>query len=52
MNSCEVEELRALGGATGAMEEVVTSDHRSWRLLPDRLAAAELYPSARLSACG
>lgn len=49
MNSCEVEVLRASGGATGAMEEVVTSDHRSWRLLPDQLAAAELYPSARLS---
>jgi hypothetical protein len=51
MSSCEVEEPRVLGGGTGGMGEVVTSDHKSWRLLRDRLAA-ELYPSARLSTCG
>ena len=52
MSSCEVEELRILGGGTGAMGGAVTSDHRSWRLLRDRPGAAELYPSARLSTCG
>lgn len=29
MSSCEVEELRALGGGTGAVGGVVTSDHKS-----------------------
>lgn len=52
MSSCEVEELKVMGGATGAMGEVVTSDHRSWRLLRGQRVAAELYPSARLSTCG
>jgi hypothetical protein len=52
MSSCEAEELKALGGGTGAMGEAVMSDHRSWRLLRDRRVAAELYPRARLSTCG
>ena len=52
MSSCEVEELRALEGGTGAVGEVVTSDRKSWKLLRDQRAAAELFPSARLSMCG
>ncbi len=52
MSSCEEGVLRVLGGGTDAMGEAVMSDHRSWRLLRDLWAAAELFPRVRLPTRG